>query len=310
MSALPHDGVEPDEEGRRIVEPTDAPPDGPPPETELVGTVERAGTLEVVHIDDLNVDYTYQRDLNSDLVNRIKDSYDMAVAGTIFVSRRANGSLWVVDGAHRVAGATLAGEKEMLAQVLTGLDRQTEAEMRLKGNVKRADKSAERFKAQVAAGHAESLAIMEIAANFETKINVNAPDAYHGINAISAVETLYRVNKGILLTRTFEMIRDAYGNVGGKTASVAMMKGVAWLITRHEKEMDRGRMIDKMARDGVDGIERRARSIKLSNGGALWVNFYRSMIDAYNERLPVSSKLEWKTSRANADFGGQAGDDK
>jgi hypothetical protein len=113
----------------------------------------------------------------------------------------------VVDGAHRVAGATLAGETEMLAQVLTGLDRQSEAELRLKGNVKRSDKSAERFKAQVAAGWPESLAIMEIVANFDTKLNLSSPDVRHGINAISAVETIYRRNKGILLTRTFELIR-------------------------------------------------------------------------------------------------------
>lgn len=298
MTALPNGE-------RRIVEPSEAPPPGPPPETELVGTVDRVGTLEVVHIEDLNVDYSYQRDLNSDLVNKIKDSYDMAVAGTIIISRRVNGSLWVVDGAHRVAGATLAGEKEMLAQVIVGLDRQTEAELRLKGNVKRGDKSAERFKAQVAAGWPESLAIVEITNNFETKLNLSAPDVSHGINAIAAVETIYRVNKGILLTRTFEMIRDAYGHVGGKVATVAMIKGIAWLIERHESDMDRGRMIDKLARDGVDMIERKARSIKLTHGGTLWVNYYKAMIDSYNERLPESSRLEWKTHRASSDFGGQ-----
>jgi hypothetical protein len=54
-----------------------------------------------------------------------------------------------------------------------------------------------------------------------------------------------------------------------------MIKGVAWLIERHESEMDRGRVVEKMKRDGVDMIERKARSIKLSNGGALWVNYYR-----------------------------------
>jgi hypothetical protein len=289
--------------GRLSAEISEPPEPGPPPETELIGTVARAGTLEVVHIDDLNVDYTYQRDLNSDLVNKIKDGYDMAVAGTIVVSRRANGSLWVVDGAHRVAGASLAGEKEMLAQVLMGLDQQTEAELRLKGNVKRSDKSSERFKAQVAAGYAESLAIVEILTNFETKLNLASPDAYHGINAISAVESIYRLNKGIMLTRVLEMTRDAFGSVGGKTASSSMLRGIAWLIQKHEREMDRGRMIDKMSRDGVDMIERKARSIKLTHGGAMWVNFYRAFVDSYNERLPEKSKLEWKTSRANADLG-------
>jgi hypothetical protein len=284
----------------QLAEISQAPPPGPPPETELVGTVERAGTLEVVHIADLNVDYSYQRDLNADLVNKIKDGYDMAVAGAIVVSRRENGSLWVVDGAHRVAGATLAGETEMLAQVLTGLDRQGEAELRLKGNVKRSDKSAERFKAQVAAGWPESLAIMEIVENFDTKLNLSAPDVRHGINAISAVEMIYRRNKGILLTRTFELIRDAFGEIGGKTASVAMIKGVAWLIERHETEMSRPRMVEKMQRDNVDMIERKARSIKLSHGGALWVNYYRAMIDSYNERLPQGSILEWKTQRAGS----------
>jgi hypothetical protein len=142
--------------------------------------------------------------------------------------------------------------------------------------------------------------------NFETKLNLAAPDAYHGINAISAVERLYRLNKGILLTRVLEFIRDAFGSIGGKTASVSMLQGVAWLIQRHERELDRGRMLDKMAREGPDGIDRKARSIKLSNGGALWVNYYRALIDLYNERLPDRSKLEWKTSRAAQELGRDA----
>jgi hypothetical protein len=261
----------------------------------------KMGVLEVVNIDDLNVDHAYQRDLDAGLVQRIAANWDIAAAGPIVVAKRADGSYWIVNGQHRAAAAKVAGETEVLAQVVDvsamapDMARVFEAELRLKGNTRRTDKSQERFRAQVAAKHPDSLAIVEIAGRFNTRINP-WPDQKHGINSVSAVERIYRKNNGVLLTRVFEFIRDTFGEVGGSYASVAMLQAIAWTLERHDQEMNRSRMVERLGIEGIVSLDQKARAHKGAMGGALWTNYYRALIEVYNTNLPARSRLLWKTN--------------
>lgn len=260
-----------------------------------------AGEFEVLTIDDLKVDHSYQRDLDVNLVQRIAKDYDIAAAGPLVVARRSDGSLYVVNGQHRAAGAKTAGELEVIAQVIdltnVPLDeaRRIEAELRLKGNTRRGDKVQERFRAQLAAGWAESLAIVDIVSGFDTRINP-WPDPRHGINAVSTVEQLYRKDRGGHLVRVLEFIREAFGQVDGPYAASAVLSGVSWLLERHDNDMDRKRMVERIGVEGLDSLMRQARSHKAALGGALWMNLYRAMIGVYNERLPEHKRLAWRSS--------------
>lgn len=263
-----------------------------------------AGEFEVLRIDDLNVDHSYQRDLDVNLVQKIGRKYDIAAAGPIVVSRRSDGKLFIVNGQHRAAGAKTAGEDEVIAQVLdmtsvpTARARVLEAELRLMGNDRRGDKVAERFRAQLAAEHPESLAIVEILAQFNTRINP-WPDPRHGVNAVSTVEHIYRKDRGGHLVRVFEFIQEAWGLADGPNASANVLSGVSWLLERHDAEMDRRRMVERLAVEGMDSLLRQARSHKAAMGGSLWMNVYRAMVQVYNERLPENKRLAWRTATPN-----------
>lgn len=260
-----------------------------------------AGEFSVVRIDDLQVDHSYQRDLDVNLVQKIARHYDIAAAGPIVVSKRQDGTLWVVNGQHRAAGAKTAGEDEVIAQIVDNSAvpfdeaRQLEAELRLKGNDRRSDKVQERFRAQLAAGYRESIAIVEIAEQFGTRINP-WPDPKRGINAVSTVEALYRKDHGGHLVRVFEFIQESFGSADGPTVQVGILNAVSWLLERHGAEMDRGRMVERIGHEGIDSLMRQARSHKAAMGGALWMNVYRAMVGVYNERLPESKRLSWRTS--------------
>lgn len=260
-----------------------------------------AGQFEVLRIDDLKVDHSYQRDLDVNLVQKIARDYDIAAAGPLVVARRSDESLFIVNGQHRAAGAKTAGEEEVIAQVidLTNVPvdeaRRIEAELRLKGNMRRGDKIQERFRAQLAAGYKESLAIVEIAASFDTRINP-WPDPRHGINAVSTIEALYRKDRGGHLVRVLEFIREAFGNVDGPYATSALLSGVSWLLERHDNEIERKRMVERLGVEGLDSLMRQARSHKAAMGGSLWMNVYRAMVAVYNERLPEAKRLAWRTS--------------
>jgi len=267
-----------------------------PSESRALLQTEEAGNIEALLIDDIKIDGTYQRDISADLVQSMAREWDITVAGPIVVSRRgSSGDLFVVDGQHRMAAAKLAGETHILAQVVSGLGRKTEAEMRLKGNVRRGDKAIERFRAQMAAGNRESLAIVELCETFGTKINLNGPSMEHGLNAISTLERLYRRDKGVLLTPVFETIQTAWGEIGGPNATNPVMQGIAWALEAHGEEIDRARVIERLKAEGPEALLRKAQAQKAAMGGSLWLNWYRGLIESYNYRLPDGARLEWRT---------------
>jgi hypothetical protein len=109
---------------------------------------------------------------------------------------------------------------------------------------------------------------------------------------VSAVESIYDVDEGKLLTATIEAVKDAYGEVGGPMASVSMLKGIAWFLARHRAQVDRQRFVERIAAEGVDGIDRKARNHRAAHGGAGWMNFYRAMVEVYNNRLGEKQRIE------------------
>jgi hypothetical protein len=63
------------------------------------------GALQYVPKTTLQVDSTYQRSLNNDKRRRIASNFNWAAFGVLIVARRKDGSLWVIDGQHRLMAA-------------------------------------------------------------------------------------------------------------------------------------------------------------------------------------------------------------
>lgn len=271
-----------------------------------IGDAGQAGHIEIVAIADLHIDRTYQRELSNDLVEKIARGWSYATAGPIRVSRRENGDLYIVNGQHRTAAAHRAGKTHVLAQVIDGLDRKSEATLRLQGNVKRTDSIYERFRAQLGAEDAESLAISEIAERFGTKIN-SSPIAEEGINAIATVEAIYRLDRGVTLSDVFALMQDVWGTPGGRIASSASLRGIAWLLSKHGAEVDRRRLVAKLQTKGYAGLVRATQSHRALRGGGGWINFYRACLEAYNDRLPEESRVKEATGGWSKTFGATGG---
>ena len=79
-----------------------------------------------VRIADLRKDLTYQRDETKNLSDIIKNWNELACKA-INVSRRDDGSLWVLDGWHRVRAASQHGYTDIFAEIHEGLTLRQEA---------------------------------------------------------------------------------------------------------------------------------------------------------------------------------------
>lgn len=262
--------------------------------------------IEEVDLALLKIDSNYQRDISEKLVDNICETgWDQVAAELITVSDRGKrpdggdvrGGLYIVNGQHRSKAAQKLGLTKVWARVIDlrkdEEPAKMEARFRLRTNVRLGDRPLERFKAQLCAGDEASLAIVKILASYGAEINiVPTPDV--GINAVSTIEALYRLDEGGLLRETLEVVRDAYGYVGGRNAGANQLKAICWFIEKHADESDRTRLVSKLQTIGGTALETRARTTQLSMSGALWVNYYRAIVDLYNESLREKSRLQWK----------------
>lgn len=265
-------------------------------------------TIKQLLIKDLKVDRSYQREPSMRLADDIAENWDEVASELILVSNRGDrpedseveGGLFVVNGQHRTLAARRLGMTKIWARIvdLSDLDdpARIEAGFRLKTNVRLGDRPLERFKAQVRSGDEDSIAIVRLLERYGTFINEQA-DAQQGINSVSTIEMLYSLDGGGILAETLETIRDALVSLGGKNTNSYMMKGVAWFLLQHSDKADRSRLVDKL-RYGPAAIDQRARAHQSVMGGATWQNYYRALVDFYNDKLRERSKLDWSTRGA------------
>jgi hypothetical protein len=76
------------------------------------------GQLQYVAKSLLNVDARYQRALNNAKRLRIASSFNWAAFGVLIVARRDDGSLWVIDGQHRLMAAQSRSDVQEVPAVI------------------------------------------------------------------------------------------------------------------------------------------------------------------------------------------------
>jgi hypothetical protein len=270
-------------------------------------------SAEVVDISSINIDDAYQRALRHELVNRIGRDFDIVKAGPILLSAREDGSLWCVDGQHRMMGALQAGETEIFAHVVHGLTQAQEADLRLARNDRKGDSVQEKFRTRLVMGEEKVHRMVELVEQQHTMINVENPNIRHGVNAITTLEMLYDIDgTGVWMTRVIHTLREAYAVDDGdtldpSTLSANMLKAVAWFLGQHVDpgELRYSDFVNRLASVDVDDIRRKAVSHKAANGGATWLNYYRAIVEIWNFKRSDSKKLRWKTIGSVAQLGSE-----
>lgn len=272
-----------------------------------------------VPLSNIQIDRSYQRDPSQTLIEQIADKWDEVASELVLISSRGDrlasaeveGGLFLVNGQHRTLAARKLNHETIWARIvdLSHVEDPgaVEAELRLKTNVRLGDRPLERFKAQVRAGDPQSLDIIKLLARFDTEIN-SSPTTEVGINCVSTIEGIYELDDGHLLVEVLEIMKETFGGFSGKNASAAMFKGLGWFVEKHGIEADRSRLIEKLKITGAEQMYRRAVTMQSTMGGSLWMNYYRVIVDFYNDQLREKSRLGWQLRGAGSwkKGGGQA----
>jgi hypothetical protein len=197
-------------------------------------------------IEELQIDKHYQRHcIRQWLVDWIAAHFDPNALGFIFVARRTDGSLWVVDGQHRLLAVEKLGWTHVDCEVFDSQGRRHEAVLFRERNGDRAKVSSlEMFKAGVTGRDPEAVAILATVEEQGYKIGKTGGGRDDKmIECVGTLQSIYRAGGCDLLRTVLRIINAAWPfRAGYKTECLA---GLAHFI-QHVVEYSEDRLIDKL----------------------------------------------------------------
>jgi hypothetical protein len=167
----------------------------------------------------LLIDETYQRSLECEtsqaLIRRIAASWDWGLCQPLFVARRSDGGLYVVDGQHRLAGAVLRGDIAQLPCVVTHFDgAEQEAAAFVALNQQRRPLSAlDLFKAALTSGDPAALRIKDALDEAGLKLSNHASNNLMKPGHVCNIGGLQRCERMMgqqVLTLALKVLAQAY----------------------------------------------------------------------------------------------------
>jgi len=252
----------------------------------------------------LNGDPAYQRPLNEKRAQDIADNFDPHAFGFFTVSKREDGTFWLIDGQHRKAALLLMGWKESQqaeCKVFTGLSRQEEAALFFEINDYLNLGYLDRFRARVESGQQCAVAIDHIIRN--AGYTVSKLTGPGNLSAVQACEFVYtgrgtrtsgRDHAGVLKA-TLEVIRAAWGlNPDGVRGPI--IQGIGRVILRDGDAIDRANLSSKLAsfEGGPEALIGLAKGLKAAHGGRMTESVSELVIATYNKGRRVTKLEPWR----------------
>lgn len=259
-----------------------------------IAKLDKPSKLEELDCMQFSIDPRVQRQLNEVRVQNISEDFKPHALGLITASRRVDGHIYVLDGAHRVSAARKAGFDGLMAtRVFTGLTLAEEAGMFLTTNTTRAVQPIDRFKVRVTMGDPAAVSINHVLRHYGLQVNWAGNGA---INAVSAVGTLEKVYYGAgvrpqgeysdLVDRVIGTIHKAYGPNGERiNYSRTMLEGLGIFWATFSKRIDPDRLTQILQDTVPRQIAAQARTLRDAKGGTIGENAAEVIHRLYNHRF-------------------------
>lgn len=227
--------------------------------------------------------------------------FDPYLLEVITVNRRADGSLWVLDGQHRNEVLRRLGKNVVLAAIYSGLDRKTEADVYHRLNTERKTPNQwNRFGSRGSSGDLKVAALITLASECGFRIGT----ADRSLQSIAAVNTLDRIygwpDGPRLLRQVLHKITEVW------PADVIARDGVfieglalfAWnfdgsFLSRERNTVDWRRFESVFGKIRGTDVTRKAKELKIEAGFAMNASTYATSIrEFYNGKSNFGARLE------------------
>jgi len=243
-------------------------------------------------LQDLQIDPSYQRSdcINSKIVKLIATGFDPLLVGVITVGKRNDGSLWVVDGQHRVLGARKLKVGSLPCVVFDSRGPEHEAEVFYELNKTRTGINCiSMYRALLTQREENTVHIQQLLDKYGFAIGKKT-------GQFAAANAIRETYKSGVLDRVLFVIREAFG---GDSKSWKWMFGSSHFIQmltliykRHGEEIDDTRMSLVLARLGYVDYQKMASRFAGTTGNRA-IRIAPEFIESvYNKRF--SKKIDWQ----------------
>ena len=229
-----------------------------------------------LRVSDMKVDPRAQRLLRKVWVKRHVPQFDANQIGTIVVSRRKDGSLWIIDGQHRAElfRAVGWGDQGVFCEIFDSLTIQEEAALFLKRNDKISVRTFDKFQVSLTEENETACAIARIVNSIGLTIAEGARDG-----SISAVTSLQHIYAGVgngekdgasALKKTLQTIDAAWGKPAANYQG-QVIEGIGLVHLRYGAKLDQNALVAKLANvgGGAAGLIGQAKGLRDMHGGTL-----------------------------------------
>jgi len=250
-------------------------------------------TYAKVKVSDLNVDHDVQRMYDPARVTTLEATWNQTHAGTIVVSKRADGSLYVIDGQHRKEAKARQDPDGVLdAEIHEGLTRQEEAEMFLRLNRDRkAVRPFDNYRVALVAGMPNETRVhSEVTAR---NLEVSHSPSANRISAVQAMLSIVQKDKDHdgLLGEVLDVAESAWGRTA-ETWDNMVMRALATVIHKNRGIIDLDRLATILRKHLVGQWKAAAVNNAVGGGGSESRSnrLVEVIVTKYNSGLRTTSK--------------------
>lgn len=257
-------------------------------------------TLEWIDVNRLAIDESYQRATDSSksrrLIFRIGQQWNWNYCQPLVVSRRTDGSLYVIDGQHRLTAALIRGDVQHLpCVVVTGQAAEDEARTFVHLNTQRQRLSQpDIFNALLASGDESAKRVSELLHEtgwHQTRNNSNAWKSGELFCAPMVVKAL-KVEGEAIIRNALTALREAYPDRPVRNTSV-MLKALFLIFRRGECSEDPDALIEAVgsAEDPTDWELLAADERRKNPGLSRIESFEAAIVSTYRELVAERGEL-------------------
>jgi len=240
----------------------------------------------LVKVNEMFVDYTYQRKPLKAKINRIVKNFNPDLLGVITCSMRDDNTLAIIDGSHRYHSLVQMGMKDVSVNALVyfGLTIKDEAQIFALTNKEHTKPTPSQiFKAGIVSGDPIAVGISNVVA----KVGASFEEG-PGINKIRCVATVRRVytNAGAsILTKTLETLKAAYPD-NTEMYRDQMISALGCIYHRYGKKVDQKRMSEVLAKIGNPSLVIAQAQAMMSSGQTVtFTSLPFLIVSRYNVKL-------------------------
>ena len=197
-----------------------------------------------IPVEKLHIDMSYQRDQTEQAVAKIVGKFDANQAGPPTVNKRPDGSLYIVDGGHRLEAAKLMGTKTLTCRIIS-IPVEDEAALCIalnKNTVRFAP--VQYFKANIRDGNPAAVEIARILA--ERDLRIGASHSPQVIGCVGALLTLYRKRGTVGLAKVIDTTLGAWPSDEPRRFAGQILNGIDVFYETHPRA-DSDRLISRLS---------------------------------------------------------------